>query len=482
MKQSGILLHISSLCTEYGIGDLGEAAYLFADYLHEKEHSFWQILPLNYCGYGDSPYNPISAFAWNPYLISPDLLVSDNLLEETKLKRLPDSQMVDYNMVYKFKDPLLRSAARNYLESHDINAYIEENAWHLKPFLCFYILRKRFGHGKWSCWPYKYRAYSETLYQELASEAELLEAAALQAIFEDQLLRLREYLQSKGISLIGDIPLYLSYESSEVWAHQELFDLDQNGQRLSIAGVPPDAFSATGQLWGNPIYLWDKLQESGFELFERRFEHILSCIDLLRLDHFIGYVNYWKVPCPAAIMPETAETGSWVRAVPEAFFEKICGRFGTERFIAEDLGILNQDVCQIRDSLGFPGMIILQFCFEESVPDVQGFPADRFIYTGTHDNNTTLGWWKELPPNSPSRLNLSIFCKRFLPHHDLPNNYNIHKIMTDVARLSGCERMIIPLQDILGLDTDARMNVPSTALGNWQWRLDQESWKLLLQH
>ncbi len=472
MKQSGVLLHISSLCTDYGIGDLGPGAYRFAEYLAEHDHSFWQILPLNHCGYGNSPYNPISAFAWNPYLISPELLVLDNLLEKEALKTLPKSQMVDYEQVIKLKQPMLQAAAQKYLESNDIDAYIEANAWHLKPYLCFLKLKDLNSNGKWYTWPSGQRTYSETLYQEHADDQDLRVAAALQAIFEDQFSRLKSVLLSQGIQLIGDIPLYLSYESAEVWAHQELFDLDDKGRRLSVAGVPPDAFAAAGQLWGNPIYLWERLQASGFELFVRRFGHILQYIDLLRLDHFIGYVNFWKVPCPAAEISDSAETGSWVRALPEAFFTRISEQFGTERFIAEDLGILNQDVCQIRDSLGLPGMIILQFCFEESVPEVQYFPADRFIYTGTHDNHTTLGWWKDLPPNSPSRLNLSVFCKRFLPQYDLPNESNVNEIMIEVAQLSACQRMIFPLQDILGLDDDARMNMPGTALGNWQWRMD----------
>lgn len=473
MKQSGILMHISSLCTDYGIGDLGPEAYRFADYLVREGHKFWQILPLNHCGYGNSPYNPISAFAWNPYLISPELLAFDNLLEVGELKTLEINEVVDFNAVRKLKLVLLKAAALRYLERNDIDKYILENAWYLKPYLCFLKLRELHGHGKWYEWPSEQRAYSEDMYQEYAQDPLVREAAALQAIFEDQFARLKNVLVQKGIQLIGDVPLYLSYESSEVWAHQEYFDLDEQGRRLSVAGVPPDAFSASGQLWGNPIYHWDNLSDSGFELFRRRFTHILKFIDLLRLDHFIGYVNYWKVPCPESKVPETAETGNWVRALPEAFFEVIKEEFGTERFIAEDLGILNQDVCQVRDSLGLPGMIILQFCFEESVPDVQGFPEDRFIYTGTHDNNTTLGWWNGLPPNSSSRLNLSVFCKRFLPQYDLPNETNVHQILIDIAGLSAVQRMIFPMQDILGLDGDARMNIPGTALGNWQWRMQR---------
>lgn len=475
MKKSGILLHISSLATEYGIGDLGPAAYKFCDYLKAMSYSYWQILPLNHCGYGNSPYNPISAFAFNKYFISPELLVESGYLSEEELlsARLPQSDSVDYEAVMQVKDKLLDLAAQRILVETDIEEYIRQNAWHLKPYLAFTILCVQQQSSEWYLWPRDLRQYSEKLYDELYRRyaSEMQTTATLQKVFEEQLTNLKAYLAEAGIALIGDVPLYLSYESAEVWAHQGLFDLDAEGKRLSVAGVPADAFSENGQLWGNPIYLWDKMQENGFDLFMRRFAHILKYLDLLRLDHFIGYVNYWKILCPNGIMPESANNGSWVRACPEAFFAKLLSHFPNDAFIAEDLGILNPDVCHIRDSHGFPGMIILQFCFEESVPDVQNFPPERFIYTGTHDNSTTRGWWNALPENSPSRLNLTIFCKRFLPDFGLPSEANIHQILHEIACVSACERCIVPMQDVLGLDEDARMNIPGTALGNWHWRM-----------
>lgn len=475
MKKSGILLHISSLATEYGIGDLGPAAYRFADYLKNNAHSYWQVLPLNHCGYGNSPYNPISAFAFDKFLISPELLFAEGYLSEQELSdaKLPAGNMIDVQAVIKSKGKVLELAAERMLQDTDIDQYIEANAWHLKPYLAFCIISEVQQSSEWYLWPKPYRQYSDELFLKLGQDYKdrLRILAMLQKVCEDQLTRLKSYLSQSGIALFGDIPIYLSYESAEVWAHQELFELDQDGRRLSVAGVPPDAFSVTGQLWGNPIYRWDRMQENGFELFVRRFAHILKYIDLIRLDHFIGYVNYWKVPCPEARMPENAEGGSWVRACPEAFFDTILSHFPLEAFIAEDLGILNEDVCRIRDSYGFPGMIILQFCFEDSVPEVQSYPSERFIYTGTHDNQTTRGWWESLPENSPSRLNLAVFCKRFLPQCGLPNADNVHQILIEIARISACERYIVPMQDVLGLDDDARMNIPGTALGNWQWRL-----------
>ena len=474
MKQSGILLHITSLSTQYGIGDLGPAAYRFADYLAKQGHHIWQILPLNVCGYKDSPYNPISAFAFNPLLISPELLCRDGLIPQSMLYQIETNSTVDYTEVARRKQPLLRLAAQNYLKKHDIAQYIEANAWHLKPYLCYLYLSDFHDNERWYEWPEEHRRYSDELFEKCQQTTLVLEAAAIQAIFEDQMRRLREHLSGLGIKLFGDLPLYLSYESAELWAHQELFDLDHKGRRLSVAGVPPDAFSESGQLWGNPIYKWDLLREQGFELFIRRFRHVLKYLDLLRLDHFIGYVNFWRVPCIDLKVPESAANGSWVKAQPDDFFDTIVETFGIDRFIAEDLGILNDDVCSIRDTLGLPGMIVLHFCFEESVPDVHSFPSDRIIYTGTHDNNTSRGWWNALESESLSKKHLEEYCRIYLPEYGPPTTDNIAQIMIEIARLSGCERMIIPMQDLLNLDESARMNLPGTALGNWKWRMTQE--------
>jgi len=470
MKQSGILLHISSLNTEFGIGDLGPAAYRFVDYLSQNGHRIWQILPLNLPGYGDSPYNPISAFALNEYLISPELLVEDGLLKPEELIRLPHSAKVDFPAVYEAKNSMHKLAADRFLSNNDISSFITENADRLKPYLCFIWLSHVYGNSAWYDWDPAHRNYSEELYQSCAREPIVMRAAAMQAVFLDQMTRLKAYLVQNGITLFGDMPLYLSYESAEVWANRHLFDLDHQGGRLSMAGVPPDAYAEGGQLWGNPTYDWQRLREQSFRLFMDRIRSALQFMDLLRLDHFIGYVNFWKVPCPQGEIPETAESGSWVKAIPEAFFAKLTDEFGKDRFVAEDLGILNSDVCQVRDGLGFPGMIVLQFCFEESVPDVQNFPPDRLIYSGTHDNNTTRGWWDDLPQDSESRKNLNEYCRQHLAGV-VPDSENIAGIVLQIAKQSACQRMIFPIQDVLNLAADARMNIPGTALGNWQWRI-----------
>lgn len=474
MKQSGVLLHISSLETDYGIGDVGPAAYRFAEYLNQNGHNIWQILPLNLPGYGDSPYNPVSAFALNEYLISPELLVADGWLKESELIRLPKSDRVDYPSVYKAKDAMHRLAAERYLAQNWIKGFIDEHAEMLKPYLCFIWLCNRYGNSEWFTWDAQHRTFSDDLFDQCADDPYVQRAAALQAIVWDQLSRLKAKLNELGIILFGDLPLYLSYESAEVWAFQSLFDLDENGNRLSMAGVPPDAFAEGGQLWGNPTYLWDRLKHDDFRLFIARIAHSLKYMDMLRLDHFIGYVNFWKVPCPLGVAPETAAHGSWVRALPEEFFARLRDTLRTDRIVAEDLGILNPDVCRIRDELGLPGMIVLQFCFEENVPIVTEYPADRLIYTGTHDNNTTRGWWDDLPPNSSSRQNMIEYCKRYLDGI-APESNNIADIMLRIADQSACQRMIFPMQDILGLDALSRMNVPGTALGNWQWRIFSKS-------
>lgn len=470
MKESGILLHISSLPTTFGIGDLGPAAYDFADYLAKSGHTIWQILPLNICGYGNSPYNPISAFAHNPLLISPQLLLEDGLISENLLYEIPLSNQVDFPLVKKLKLPLLKQAAKNYLKLYDIHSYINTNLKWIMPYLSYLKYSQIHGDDRWYQWPEAHRRPDYTLIHGIELSDDLLESAAIQAIFEDQLHRLRDYLKKKGIRLFGDIPLYLSYESAEVWAYQELFDLDEDGRRRSLAGVPPDAFTEGGQLWGNPLYNWQRMKEEGFDLFFRRFEHALCSFDLLRLDHFIGYVNFWKIPTPDGVLPEDAKAGSWEKALPESFFEEMRARFPLQRFVAEDLGVLSEEVIKIRDELGLPGMIVLQFCFDDGIPEPWNYPYNRIIYTGTHDNNSTIGWWDALDDDSVTKKNLEAYCSTHLREFGSPSSKNIHKIMIHIATNSSCKIHIIPMQDILGVPD--RMNTPGTALGNWEWRID----------
>lgn len=485
MKSSGILLHISSLPGEYGIGDFGPQAYKFADYLAANGHSLWQILPLNHCGYGNSPYNPLSAFALNPYLVSPELLYQQGYISLNELReaRLPDSDSVCYELVAKTKDKLLARATKAWLLEHNLDTYLSQKCSELKPYLAFLALARLYSDSAWPQWNPQHRCYSEELFQQLLQQfgPQMQQWAATQAILQEQISQFRQYLKKLGIALIGDLPLYLSYESAEVWAQQAYFDLDEQGRRLHLAGVPPDAFASGGQLWGNPLYRWQEMRDEGFSLFLQRIGSALDYYDILRLDHFIGYVNFWQVDCGfdaygEPVEPADAMQGRWVDAVPQEFFTALLGRFGKERFLAEDLGILNEKVCHIRDSFGFPGMIVLQFCFEESVPDVHHYPADRWLYTSTHDNATLKGWFESLSETSSSFQNLREYCRqnKLRDCYSALNAENIHLIMRQIAMSSPCSKVILPMQDILGLDNSARMNIPGTALGNWQWRMRNE--------
>ncbi len=492
MQRKGILMHIASLPTRFGIGDFGPAARKFADYLVESGHTIWQILPLNHCGYGNSPYNPLSAFALYPCLVSPEMLYEDGLIGYSDLEEayLPESDMIVYEEVCRCKEKLLHIAANKYLADNDIQPFIASNSAWLKPYMVFNALNRLYEDTSWDDWQAEHRNYSEALYEEMlrAFKPQMLAQAAIQVILEDQLRDLKRYLEEHHIRLMGDLPIYLSYHSADVWAHRDLFLLDDAGNRLAMAGVPPDAFSREGQLWGNPIYRWDSHAEQVIALFESRISHALRYLDLLRLDHFIGYVNYWHVPCPrdddtgAPQVPVNAISGAWLPACPDLFFPRITSRFGTAPFVAEDLGILTAEVCSWREKYGFPGMIVLQFCFQDSVPKVEEYPADRIIYTGTHDNPTTREWFSALDPESDVMRHFAAFLHT---HQELvPDDHRATDIlpfaiqkrhaaplMIAIAALSGCHTMITPMQDILNLDASARMNVPGTALVNWQWRM-----------
>ncbi len=484
MRKTGILLHISSLPGDYGIGDFGPMAYRFADYLISSGHNIWQILPINHCGYGNSPYNPLSAFALNPLLISPELLYQSGLINRYELQaaRVPSGSEVIYELVAKTKEKLLYSASENWLMHNDPEAYLELFGTDLKPYLAFLALCRIYGDSAWNGWNREHLHYSEELFRDLYRKfaRHMNVWIAGQAILKEQIHSFKAYLDELGLILVGDMPLYLSYESAEVWAYQHLFDLDEEGRRLHFAGVPPDAFAAEGQLWGNPIYNWAAMEKEGFSLFHSRIGQALEYLDILRLDHFIGYVNYWQVDCerdaegkPSS--PKDARQGKWIDAQPHEFFSGLVNKFGKQRFLAEDLGILTEKVCQVRDSFGFPGMIVLQFCFEESVPEVLNYPADRWLYTCTHDNATTKGWFDALSPDSSSYQNLYEYCRRnrLRDCHTALNSENIHIVMRHIALSTPCLKVIIPMQDILGLDNSARMNIPGTALGNWQWRMTE---------
>ena len=310
--------------------------------------------------------------------------------------------------------------------------------------------------------------------------------AAIQAILQEQLFAFSSFLKKIGLELWGDLPIYLSYHSAELWAHKELFFLDSEGRRLQVAGVPPDAFSEDGQLWGNPIYRWHEKQEAVFGLFEARIAAALKYAQRLRLDHFIGYVNHFSIPCPVSeitglpTMPKDATQGAWLPTPGAILFERLLQKYQARTFIAEDLGILTDEVCETRDRFGFEGMIVLQFCWQDSLPQVENYPSDRIIYTGTHDNPTTRQWFEELSPDSPEFKHFSRYMQersaeppfQSLMHHGLQAS-NAAALMIQTALNSACNICIFPMQDLLNLGAEARMNIPGTPLGNWEWRMDR---------
>lgn len=491
MKQKGVLLHISSLPGDYGIGDFGPTALDFAALIKEQGYNIWQILPLNHPGYGNSPYNPLSAFALNPLLVSPELLHGAGLIDLRTLKaaRMPASNRVHFDEVTRVKTKLLEQAANAYLKQHDLAPFIQANAAWLKPYIAFLTLDHLYESPHWSSWPQQHRSYSEELWQKLHHDFshQMQVQAAIQAILQEQLSTFSQGLKKLGIQLWGDIPIYLSYHSTELWAHPELFYLNSNGLRQRVAGVPPDAFSEDGQLWGNPIYRWDDKREEVFRLFEQRIAANLDYVERLRLDHFIGYVNHWSIDCPLdpatsePQMPADAKAGSWLSTPGEQLFGRLLQKYPANRFIAEDLGILTPNVCEVRDRLGFDGMIILQFCWQDGHPEVEQFPANRIIYTGTHDNPTTRQWFEELDADSQEHIHFTDYLlqrredPRFVDlMEDKPSASNAAALMMQVALNSGCETCIFPMQDLLNLGSEARMNIPGTPLGNWEWRIERE--------
>ncbi len=496
-RKAGVLLHLTSLPSDYGIGGLGKEACSFIDYLKNHEQTYWQILPLNYPGYGDSPYNAISSFAGNPYLIDPLKLNQLGLVNRTDLQKaeLPNPGKVDFKAVIRTKQKLFRLAFQTFINNGKtsiLTDYLEKESEWLKPFAVFCHLKDRFKGINRQKWESKYKFYSEALFTDLYESAqdEILYHIFLQYMFDLQLKEIKQYAVSKGIQIIGDLPLYVSLDSSDVWSRPDLFELDDEGKPIRVAGVPPDAFSETGQLWGNPLYRWDKMQNDNFSWWKKRISKALAFADRLRLDHFIGYVNYWAIDAKE----ENAVNGNWLPGPKQAFFDSILQSFPKECIIAEDLGILTDEVNHIRDSYGFPGMIILQFCFSDDHNDILSFPADRIIFTGTHDNQTTLGWFlSNQKAEKPDNQYMEQYLHKvgMLEHSANLTKQNVSQLMIDLAHASPCHIAIVPMQDILSLSDKARMNVPGTALGNWHWRIAEakdisgirKDWfKLLEQH
>jgi 4-alpha-glucanotransferase len=482
-RRSGILLHPTSLPGRLGIGDLGPEAYRFADFLAATGQRIWQVLPLGPTGYGDSPYQCFSAFAGNPLLVSLEKLVAEgDLLPDDLADDLPafPDDRVDFGQVAQHRLPLLKQAARNFLASpsatrrEDFQTFCRQNARWLDNFALFMALKEAHGgEAVWNKWEQEIAARRP---EALARwEAVLSQPINTQKYVQHQFFKqwseLKAYCHNRGIQLMGDIPIFVAHDSADVWAHPELFRLDADGNPSVQAGVPPDYFSATGQLWGNPLYRWEALAETGYAWWIERFRSTLSLVDIVRLDHFRGFEAYWEVPGKE----KTAVKGRWVKAPGGEMLAAVQKTLGDSPIVAETLGVITPEVEALRDRFGFPAMGVLQFAFgtDPQAPEFRPHNYTRHfvVYTGTHDNDTTIGWWSSSGVGGSTRTAENIrkerdFALQYLGTDGREMNWVfIRTIMASVA-----DTAIVPLQDVLGLDSKARMNLPGTSSGNWRWR------------
>jgi 4-alpha-glucanotransferase len=469
-RASGILLHPTSLPGRWGIGDLGDAAYQFVDALQAAGQQLWQVMPLGPTGYGDSPYQSFSAFAGNPLLISFDLLLSEGLLSPedlTDMPALPD-HAVDYGAVITFKQGVLRRSFERFSAGSSpelrqaFNDFLAQSHTWLNDYALFAALKQAHGGASWNTWDGPIARHEpEALVhwsRQLSSEVQF--HSYLQFLFQRQWLDLKSYANQRGVRIIGDIPIFVAYDSADVWANPDLFWLDEGGNPLVVAGVPPDYFSATGQRWGNPLYRWDVLAKRGYTWWIERFRSTLVLYDIARIDHFRGFAGYWEVPAEE----ETAINGRWVAGPGRDLFDAVHRALGSLPIIAEDLGLITPDVIELRDSLGFPGMKVLQFAFGGRSDDPylpHSYLPRSVVYTGTHDNDTTRGWWNSLSDHERSRV--QVYLGR--------DGSDISWDLIRLALMSVADLAIIPVQDVLDLDSSARMNTPGQAGGNWSWRM-----------
>ncbi|SMF06489.1 4-alpha-glucanotransferase [Desulfovibrio gilichinskyi] len=474
-RSSGILLHFTSLPSRFGVGDIGPAAYEFADFLAEAGQRFWQVLPITptsseLC---NSPYSGFSAFAANTILISPELMVEYGLLDDEEINNfaLPDSDKADFDAAALAKETLLRMAfsrvANNLLDDHVFTQFLLDNMHWLNDFALFTSLKLHLNGERWTKWPQDIRDRTEEslhYWGELLAR-EILFVKFCQWIFFRQWGQLRDHLAEIGVELIGDIPIYVTHDSSDVWANRRIFKLDENGNSYCVAGVPPDYFSKTGQLWGNPVYNWEILEQEGFGWWVSRLNHNLGLYNWARLDHFRGFSAYWEVPAEA----ESAIEGYWVPAPGHKLFEiATCGT-GCLRIIAEDLGHITPDVAYLRDRFQFPGMSILQFSFGKNIgicaDALHNHKRNSVVYTGTHDNNTNRGWFNQ-DADEVSRKNMLSYLGHDWIDESKISWELIRLLMSSVACLC-----IFQTQDLLNLGGEARMNIPGEANGNWGWKL-----------
>ena len=467
-RGAGILLPVSCLPSDYGIGSLGKAAYDFVDFLAAAGQSYWQVLPLGPTGYGDSPYQSFSAFAGSPYYIDLQTLVEDGLLRQSEAKA-PDwgerPDWVDYAKLYKNRFEVLKKAwsRSGWQKDPAFDSFCEENRFWLEDYALFMALKDSFDGLSWQSWPEEIRLREPAALQKCRER--LKEQTAfwqyIQYLFFTQWQKLKTYANGKGVQIIGDIPIYVSMDSADVWANASLFQMDKSRRPLAVAGVPPDLFSATGQLWGNPLYRWDYHRDTGYDWWMKRLAACFELYDVVRIDHFRGFDEYFAIPYGDA----TAERGGWRPGPGYDFMRAIKKNLGDKSIIAEDLGFLTPTVLKLVKESGYPGMKVMQFAFDsrekgDYLP--HNYPYNCVAYTGTHDNDTMVGWLEHVDKEDLA------FAKKYL---NICTAENLHWIFIRHTLASVADTAIIPIQDYLGLGSEARINTPSVLGGNWQWRL-----------
>jgi 4-alpha-glucanotransferase len=464
----------------HGIGDFGAEAYSFVDFLERSGHKLWQVLPLNPTGYGDSPFQCFSSIAGNPLLISLERLSERGHLSSAAFNNPPDfpADRVDFGAALAFKFPLLMKAAQTCLqnatsERGEFESFCQRNADWLDDFALFMASKQAHRGANWTSWPSEIAQREPRALDKwtarLADELEVIKFWQFE--FFRQWQSLRAYAHRHGVSIIGDIPIYVAHDSADVWANREFFHLDARGNPTKVAGVPPDYFSATGQFWGNPIYNWEQLGTTGYKWWIHRFQAALRLYDIVRIDHFRGFEAYWEIPAT----DKTAENGRWVKGPGADLFSRVEAELGKLPIIAENLGVITPEVEQIRHRFGYPGMAILQFAFGN---DPQGpsfrphnYERNLVAYTGTHDNDTVVGWWNSKGTGDSIRTPEDVakehaFARTYLGFTEQP----IHWVLIRAVLASVADTAVIPLQDVLGLGNEARMNLPGTSNGNWRWR------------
>ena len=485
IRQSGVLLHPTSLPGPYGIGEIGVQAFRFIDELSAMGQKLWQVLPLGPTGYGESPYQPLSSFAGNTHILCLETLVKQGLLTKKSLDSIVvnDPHNIDYEGVEQGRRAIYRSLCRNFkrrAKKEQWSAYEvfceEEAAW-LDDYALFISIKMAQERRSWVEWPepLKRRDAKALKKAQKKNSTAIRHEKILQFLFHEQWGALKAYANRRGINIIGDLPIFVAHDSVDVWVNPDLFFLDEDGQPSVLSGVPPDCFSENGQLWGNPLYQWIRHAETGYDWWIHRIQKLQACVDIIRIDHFLGFENFWEIPRGE----ETAIHGKWVKGPSHSFFNALQKHFGVLPIIAEDLGVITEEVEALRDAFGFPGMRIMHFSFGRDDEDLlyrpNGFPENCVVYTGTHDNDTTQGWYNSEPGKGNTATAEKLEANRDVVRRTLSSDgREIHWDLIKSAMQSSAKTSIIAMQDILGLGSEARMNIPGTLGNNWIWRFSWE--------